>query len=107
MLTSKERVTEMENRLKRILKKENLSAQETNLLNYTSNLISFRIKMVTGKSFPTDKLLEKESEFLSHLTDEQIRALNLSILYKDVKRKVPRDEKKLRELQEKIKKKAP
>lgn len=100
-------VGKMKSRLNRLLKKETLSATELNMLKYASELISFRIKMVTEGSFPANKLLDKEKQLLSHLTEEEIKALNLSILYKNVKKKIPRDELDLKNLQRKINKKAP
>ena len=103
----KEKVAEMESKLKALLKKEELTDKDKRVLRYTSDLISFRIKMITGKNFPTDKLIEKEKRLLSHFTDEDIKSLNLSILYKDVHRKIVRDEMELIDLQKKINKKAP
>ena len=107
MRASKGKIQEMEERLNSTLRKKNLSNKDASLLEYVSRLISFRMKIVTDHNFDADELEKAEKNLLAHLDEDEIKALNLSVIYKEIKTKRLRNKSELQTLKEEINKKAP
>ena len=107
MQAGKNSVLEMGKLFQDTLKKETHTKEEIALLQYVSDFIEFRLKAVSGENFLTQKLELKERQLLKYFSEDEIRALNLSVLYRDVKKETVRSKPELKKLKREVNKKAP
>lgn len=107
MQAARKDILKMKERFQETLEKETLTEKETALLRYVSEFITFRLRAIKGGNFLNTNLELKERKLLNYLSEKEIKELNLSILYRDIKKKEIRNESELKKIKEGVNKKAP
>lgn len=105
MQAKKSEILKMNDRLQRIIEKDHLSKEEIAIIDYALSFITLRIKILADGKFPDKefgKIEKKESMLLKYLSEAEIKALNLSILYLDIDKNQIRKRAGLKKLKKEI-----
>lgn len=85
--------------------KDDLNEKEQEILDYIDDFISFRILVINGSEKEKLRNFNSGDSLLKYFDEEEIKALNLNILYKDITSKKIRNKRGLKQLKKSLSRK--